>query len=261
MVGSVEPGGPLAPAREVMNPVFRRVLDRMTSIGYGVVYDYIWESFPPYQGLQQEVLELVERAAPESVARREVRILELGCGPGNFSLKLAEAGFSVVGLDRYGTLIELAREKRQAKRLANLAFQHGDLARGSAFKDGIFDQIVNIHSLYVHPAPDQKLKEAFRVLKPGGHAIFVNHTRRVELRSTFRQLKARHGLGAASRALLWVVPNSIFESARTQVGPTYWEEREFTAHLQAVGFTVLETRRTFLNEASLLVWARKDSPE
>jgi ubiquinone/menaquinone biosynthesis C-methylase UbiE len=261
MVRGVELGRAATPAREVMSPVFRRLLDRMVSIGYGVVYDYIWESFTPYQALQQEVLDLVERAAPEALARREVRILELGCGPGNFSVKLAEAGFSVVGLDRYGTLIELAREKRQAKRLANLAFQHGDLAQGSAIKDGTFDQIVNVHSLYVHPDPDQKLKEAFRVLKPGGHAIFVNHTRRVELGATFRQLKSRQGLGAASRALLWVVPNSVFEAARTRVGPTYWEEREFTAHLQGAGFTVLEARRTFLNEASLLVWARKDPPE
>jgi ubiquinone/menaquinone biosynthesis C-methylase UbiE len=233
----------------------------MVSVGYGVVYDYIWEHFGPYQRLLQDVLELVERAVPESVNRREVRILELGCGPGNFSLKLAEAGFSVVGLDRYDSLIELAREKRQAKRLAHLAFQHADLAKGSGFKEGSFDQIVNIHSLYVHPAPDQKLKEAFRVLKPAGHAIFVNHTRRVALGSTFRLLRERDGLGPAFRSLLWVAPNAIFEAARQQVGPTYWEEDEFRAHLTAAGFTVLETRRTFLNEASLLVWARKDPVE
>jgi ubiquinone/menaquinone biosynthesis C-methylase UbiE len=238
--------------------VFRRLLDRMVSIGYGVVYDYIWESFTPYQTLQQEVLDLVERSAPDVLARREVRILELGCGPGNFSVKLAEAGFSVVGLDRYATLIELAREKRQAKRLVNLAFQHGDLAKGRAFKDGTFDQIVNVHSLYVHPSPDLKLKEAFRVLKPGGHAVFVNHTRRVSLGATFRELRSRQGLGAASRSLLWVVPNSVFEAARTQVGPNYWEEQAFTAHLEEAGFTVLETHRTFLNAASILVWARKD---
>jgi len=258
VISGVELGGAAAPEREVGGSVVRRVLDRMVSIGYGVVYDYIWDRFTPYQSLQREVLELVERSCPEAVNRRDVRILELGCGPGNFSVKLAEAGFSVVGLDRYGSLIELAREKRQATRLAHLAFQHSDLAKGSSFKDGTFDQIVNIHSLYVHPAPDQKLKEAFRVLKPGGHAVFVNHTRRVSLGSTFSQLRAREGFGPASRSLVWVVPNSIFEAARTQVGPTYWEEAEFTSHLQAAGFVVLETRRTFLNKASLLVWARKD---
>ena len=241
--------------------MFRRALDRMVAIGYGVVYDYIFERFEPYQSLQQEVLKLVESSVHDSANRREIRILELGCGPGNFALKLAEAGFSVVGLDRYASLIDLAREKRQAKRLVHLAFQHADIASGTAFRDATFDQVVNIHSLYVHPSPDRKLREASRVLKASGHAVFVNHTRRVELGATFRELRAREGLGVAFRSLLWVVPNAIFEAARKQVGPTYWKEDEFRARLEAAGFTVLETRRTFLNGASLLVWARKDSAE
>jgi ubiquinone/menaquinone biosynthesis C-methylase UbiE len=261
MGSSAEVGSSAVPARKVVKGVFSRALDRMVAVGYGVVYDYIFERFGPYQSLQREVLDLVQSAVPESTNRRDVRILELGCGPGNLALKLAEAGFTVVGLDRYGSLIDLAREKRQAKRLAHLAFQHGDLAKGSTFRDAAFDQIVNVHSLYVHPEPDRKLKEAFRVLKPAGHAVFVTHTRRVELLATFRELRARQGLGPAIRSLLWVVPNAVFEAARHKVGPTYWEEDEFTAHLQAAGFTVLETRRTFLNEASLLIWARKDFTE
>jgi ubiquinone/menaquinone biosynthesis C-methylase UbiE len=258
---NAEVGNSAAPVGKVVKGVVARALDRMVAVGYGVVYDYIFEQFGPYQSLQREVMELVESAVPESTNRRDVRILELGCGPGNLALKLAEAGFTVFGLDRYGSLIDLAREKRQAKRLANLSFQHGDLAKGSTFRDGTFDQIVNVHSLYVHPEPDRKLKEAFRVLKPAGHAVFVNHTRRVELWATFRELRARQGLGPAIRSLLWLVPNAVFEVARRKVGPTYWEEDEFTAHLQAAGFTVLKTRMTFLNDASLLIWARKDSPE
>jgi ubiquinone/menaquinone biosynthesis C-methylase UbiE len=221
------------PARKVVKGVFSRALDRMVAVGYGVVYDYIFEQFGPYQSLQREVLDLVQSAVPESANRRDVRILDLACGPGNLALKLAEAGFTVVGVDRYGSLIDLAREKRQAKRLANLAFQHADLAKGSTFRDASFDQIVNVHSIYVHPEPDRKLREAFRVLKPAGHAVFVNHTRRVELRATFRELRERHGLGPAIRSLLWVVPNAVFEVARHKV----------------------------LNDASLLVWARKDFTE
>jgi ubiquinone/menaquinone biosynthesis C-methylase UbiE len=232
----------------------------MVSVGYGVVYDYIWESFPPYQALQQEVRTLVEQAVPAGANRRDVRILELACGPGNFSVKLAEAGFSVVGLDRYGTLIDLAREKRQANRLAHLTFQQGDITTRNDFREESFDQVVNIHSLYVHPRPERKLKEAFRVLRPGGHAVFVNHSRRVALGPTVAELRAREGLGSAARSLVWVVPNAIFESARTRVGPTYWEEAEFTANVEAAGFRVIEVRRTFLCAASVLVWATKGAP-
>jgi len=237
--------------------VFRRALDRMVAIGYGVVYDYIFERFEPYQSLQQEVLKLVESSVPDSANRREIRILELGCGPGNFALKLAEAGFSVVGLDRYASLIDLAREKRQAKRLAHLAFQHADIATGTTFRDASFDQVVNIHSLYVHAAPDRLVSEAYRVLKPGGHAVFVNHTRRVGQWSTLREIWQLNGFAAALRAVLWVLPNAVFEAARSRTGPHYWDEAAFAAHLRESGFTILELRRTFLRGSSLLVWARK----
>ena len=56
---------------------------------------------------------------------------------------------------------------------------------------------------------------------------------------------------------LWLLPHSLFEAARRRIGPHYWDEREFAANVQAAGFTVLEARRTFLNGASVLVWARK----
>ncbi len=236
-------------------------LDRMLSVGYGVVYDFIFERFPPYQTLLREVLGLLESAVPAGAHRRDVRVLDIGCGPGNFTFTLAQAGFSVVGIDPYDALVDLAREKRRAQHLANLAFRHADLARGDTFREGGFDQVVNIHSLYVHPAPVQLLREVHRVLKPGGHAVFVNFTRRVWLWSSFRDVRGRDGLGAALRCLLWVLPNAVFEVTRKRIGPHYWQEEEFTRHLREAGFTVLELRRTFFGGASLLAWVRKDNPQ
>jgi SAM-dependent methyltransferase len=230
----------------------------MLSIGYGVVYDYIFERFPPYQRLQAEVRSLVEASVPAPADPRDVRVLDIACGPGNFACLLAEAGFSVTGIDAYGSLVEVAKEKRRAKHLSNLAFRHADLGRGNSFREGAFDQVVNIHALYVHPAPDRLLREACRVLKPGGHAVFVNHTRQVGRWSTLREIWRSEGLGAALSCLLWVLPNSIFEAIRKPVGPHYWDEDAFATHLKGAGFTVLEMRRTFLDGASLLVWARKD---
>ena len=236
-------------------------LDRMLSVGYGFVYDYIFESFPPYRDLRREVLELVEAAIPAGANRGAIRILNAGCGPGNLAINLAEAGFAVVGLDRYGALIEVAREKRRAKHLTNLAFQHADLASGNTFREGAFDQVVSVHSLYVHPNPRQKLTEVHRVLKPGGHVVLVNHTRRVPFRSTLGETLRRGDPGAALRCLLWVVPNAIFEATRRRIGPHYWGEAEFAAHLREAGFTLLAMRRTFVDGASLLMWARKNTEE
>ena len=117
-----------------------------------------------------------------------------------------------------------------------------------------------MHSLYTHPDPRALLAHVHRVLKPGGHAVFVNHTRRADVCATFSELRAREGVGAALRCLtLWLVPHSLFEAARRRIGPHYWGEAEFAANLRAAGFTVLESRRTFLNGSSLLLWARKDA--
>jgi SAM-dependent methyltransferase len=234
-------------------------LDRVVAVSYGVVYDYIFDHFPPYQGLRDEVRKFVESAVPANVSRSNVRVLEICCGTGNFSLMLAEAGFTVLGTDPYSALVDLAREKRRVRGLANASFQHADVIGDRMMADRSFDLVVNVHSLYVHPAPRRVLQEAFRVLRPGGHALFVNHTRRVGVAPTFRALKQREGTAGALRSLLWTVPNAMFETSRRQIGPHYWNEEQFERELQHSGFRVLEMRRTFLNANSLLVWAKKDA--
>jgi SAM-dependent methyltransferase len=238
-------------------------IDRMLSIGYGLVYDYIFEQFGPYQALQAEVVELVETAAkPTTPDRRKFQVLDVDCGPGNLTFVMAEAGFTVLGLEPYGALVELAREKRRAKRLANLAFTQGDLATDTLLRAASFDHVVNVHSLYAHPDPQAVLRQSFRVLKPGGQAIFVNHTEAVKPWATFREVRGREGTKASLRCLLlWLLPHWMFEATRRRIGPHYWTETTFTANLQAAGFTVLETRRTFLDGASILVLARKPSVE
>jgi SAM-dependent methyltransferase len=260
-----QPGGHArgsATAEVVMSSLhggFQWGVDRMLSVGYGLLYDYIFEKFAPYQKLQAEVLGLVAASVKDVPDRREVHVLDIDCGPGNLTFVIAEAGFSVVGLEPYGALVELAREKRRARRLANLAFTQGDLATSKALREASFDQVVNVHSLYAHEDPQALLAEAQRVLKPGGHAIFVNHTRPVNVGATFRELRAREGTGPALRCLLlWLLPHALFEAARRRIGPHYWGEEQFGANLRAAGFSVLEFRRTFLNGASVLVWARKD---
>jgi SAM-dependent methyltransferase len=155
--------------------------------------------------------------------------------------------------------VEVAKEKRRARRLTNVTFRHADLGQGTAFRDAAFDQVVNVHSLYAQAAPDRLLAEVFRVLKPGGHAVFVNHTRRLGGWSTLRGVARARGLRAALGSLLWIVPNAIFEVLRRPTGPHYWDETVFADRLGRAGFAVLETRRTFLAGASLLVRARKPS--
>ncbi len=251
-------GGGVPGVRSVVRDGAGWSLQRALTIGYGVVYDYIFSGFAPYQVLSRQVLDFVERGAPAGVARRDVHILDAGCGPGNLSLLLGEAGFTVLGVDPYGPLIELAREKRRARQLTHVAFQHADLADDNPRWAERFDQVVSIHTLYAHPDPTAVLRHAAQALKPGGHAVFVNFTRRVPLGAAFLAGWRRQGLGPAVAGLRWVLPNAIFEAFRRRVGPHYWDEEAFRRHLEAAGFRVLELHRTFFDQVSLLAWARRE---
>jgi ubiquinone/menaquinone biosynthesis C-methylase UbiE len=242
-------------------PLVRAVLwglDRMVSVGYGVVYDYIVARFPPYRALHAEVVALLESSVPADTNRRDVRVLDVACGPGAVTTVIAESGFDTVGVDAYDALVELAREKRRARHLANVSFRQADLARGNVFRDASFDRVVNIHSLYVQADAQRLLSEAFRVLKPGGQAVFVNFTRRVHLVDAFADVRRREGLRAAVSSLLWVLPNAVFESMRRRTGPHYWDEAQFRARLEAAGFRVREMRRTFFSGVSILSWVEKE---
>jgi SAM-dependent methyltransferase len=234
--------------------------DRVVAVGYGVFYDYIFERFAPYQALRAEIRTMIEASAASVDDRRAYHVLDVGCGPGNFTLMLGEAGFTVVGLDPYEALIDLAREKRRARRLPNVSFKHADLVVADPRWRGAFDHVLNVHSLYAHPAPQQLLRGAWEVLKPGGHGLFVNFARRAPLVPTFLAARRREGWRGALHSLRWVLPNAVFEATRRRLGPpNYWQRDEFEAHLSAAGFTVLDMRRTFFDGVSLLARVQKTS--
>ena len=102
---------------------FRWALDRCLAVAYGHVHDCIVERFTPYRILEGEVLDLVRAGAPAGVPPHSVRVLDIGCGPGTFTVPLAAAGFHAVGIDLYTPLLDVARERRLARRLTNLTFR------------------------------------------------------------------------------------------------------------------------------------------
>jgi ubiquinone/menaquinone biosynthesis C-methylase UbiE len=92
--------------------------------------------------------------------------LDLGCGPGAFA-PLFE-GDDYVGADLNARYVEYARKKYKRE------FLHSD-ARQLALPDGRFQQVL-IFGLLHHLSDDDVravLKEATRVVKPGGHILAI----------------------------------------------------------------------------------------
>jgi len=101
-----------------------------------------------------------------AAARPGMRILDLACGPGNLSRRLAAqvaSGGEVIGVDLAPGMIALAR----AADIPNARFEVMDIEQLS-FADATFDGAVCGHGLQFAPDLGLALREARRVLKAGG---------------------------------------------------------------------------------------------
>jgi SAM-dependent methyltransferase len=231
----------------------RRSIERLIAAGYGFTYDAIVDSFQPYQALLKEVQGFIERAHSDG-NRGSVKVLDVACGTGTVARELARHGYSVMGLDLVEPLVRIARDRR-ATASAKLQFEHLDVASDPIPGAGSYDVLVSMHTLYWHPNPAAFLAGCRRALRPGGHAIFLTYSRPARVGRTFREVRERQGVGPAVRALRWLVPTALFESFR-DYEPHYMGQEQFHRVLADAGFDVLEARRTFLAEISLLAWTR-----
>ena len=97
------------------------------------------------------------------------RVLEYGCGPGGYAVRLAKAGAHVVAIDISGEAIRQARTRIRPGLDVELLEMN---AEAMSFPDGGFDMVCGTGILH-HLDLDLAFREIHRVLKPGGRALFV----------------------------------------------------------------------------------------
>ena len=103
--------------------------------------------------------------------KSEIRILDIGTGPGFFSIILAEAGYSVMAVDYTEAMLEEA--KKNAGALAKkITYRQMD-AQHLDFADETFDAVVSRNLTWNLEDPAQAYKEWMRVLKKGG--VLLNY--------------------------------------------------------------------------------------
>jgi SAM-dependent methyltransferase len=117
------------------------------------------------------------------------RILDAGGGPGRYAVALAAAGYAVTLLDLSPRLLERARAHAQDRKVQLVEICEGNAVDLSRFDTASFDAVLLMGPLYHLPRESdrqQALREAHRVLVPGGSLIATFLTRYAPLRRLAR---------------------------------------------------------------------------
>jgi ubiquinone/menaquinone biosynthesis C-methylase UbiE len=166
--------------------------------------------------MERHHISIAEQTFERMELRPGERVLDLGCGAGWATRRLAQAveggpGMAV-GLDISNEMIDRAREA--SGEIEDVLFVKA-AADEIPWRDEYFDKILSIESFYYYPDQEAVLRELYRVLAPGGR-IFI-------LINLYRE---------NPYSLRWVEELNVPVHARS--------EKEYAGMLEAHGFEAVE---------------------
>ena len=113
-------------------------------------------------------LEVLKSQFPEK-AKEELKILDIGTGPGFFPVILAEEGYQVTAVDYTQEMLDTAK-KNAGELCEKITFYKMD-AQNLEFEDGVFDVVISRNLTWNLKDPERAYREWCRVLKPGGKLL------------------------------------------------------------------------------------------
>ena len=157
-----------------MDPVKHEVITnywdgRAQSYSNGVVGELGDSRRDRWTRVVEEYVISIEEVA--HVQGRTPRVLDLGCGPGFFTVLFAERGWKIDAIDASSEMLEKARGNLSAHvPEAKATFLQGDVA-SLPFPDDTFDLAISRNVTWLMREPEATYAEWLRVLRPGGRML------------------------------------------------------------------------------------------
>lgn len=140
----------------------------------------------PYHAAQAELDVAVEAAQP----RPADLVLDVATGTGNMGLALAPRVSHVTGLDLTPEMLDQARRVAAERGVENVSWVLGD-AEALPFPDGSFDLWIARTAPHHFRDLRRSLREANRVLRPGGRIVVVDSSAPREARDLMHEVELR----------------------------------------------------------------------
>lgn len=142
-------------------------------------------------------------------------VADIGCGDGYLTLEAARWARTVFGIDRSDQVLERARALAARRRVTNVQWKKGDLAR-LPLRDASVDVAILSQALHHAADPEEALAEAVRILRPDGRVLILDLREHDQawVRSRFGDQR----LGFADADLERLLGDAGLHDARVQVG-------------------------------------------
>lgn len=220
---------------------------RLNRTGVGWLRRQFWSVYGRYvwdrqaAGRSQATIQHVVDLLIDRRQRDDERVLDAGCGTGEYTVRLAEAGFRVTGIDYAPGMLNRARARLAHVPEGSVSLRMASLDRPLPFPDGSFEHAILVSVLQAVTEPRLTLGELRRVIGPGGTLVVVHYPRPpLHALPLLAEVKTRLTRSGARGPVAFAMVAAKSWSER--VGATrYWMTEELERLLLESGYGTVST--------------------